>query len=132
MLRVQFQLYRFNSCGEATLSDVGQISKSLVFEGAETGKLRLLLVSGKHDVNLDEVRTIFGESLHRADPKRVREETGFAIGGVSPNWHLCALETWMDQTLLGYCTCWDAAGRPNAVFEINTDALAKATGAGFF
>ncbi len=28
--------------------DVGQITKSLVFEGTETGKLKLLLVNGKH------------------------------------------------------------------------------------
>ncbi|MCL6285730.1 YbaK/EbsC family protein, partial [Ruegeria sp. 2012CJ41-6] len=48
--------------------DVGQITKSLIFEGAETGKLKLLLVSGKHDVNLDDAQAIFGEALNRADP----------------------------------------------------------------
>ncbi len=112
--------------------DVGQITKSLVFEGAETGKLKLLLVSGKHDVNLDDAQAIFGEALNRADPKRVRSETGFAIGGVAPVGHLCDLETWMDRALLDYSTVWAAAGRPNAIFKIDPDTLAKATRAGFF
>ena len=112
--------------------DVGEIMKSLVFEGAETGNLKLLLVSGKHDVNLDDAQAIFGEALNRADPKRVRSETGFAIGGVAPIGHLCALETWMDRALLDYSTVWAAAGRPNAVFEICPNALLTATGACLF
>ena len=34
--------------------EVGQIVKSMIFEGVETGKLKLLLVSGQHDVDLTE------------------------------------------------------------------------------
>ncbi len=108
---------------------VGQIVKSMVFEGAETSSLKLLLVSGFHNVNLDRAESLFGEALLRADPKRVREETGFAIGGVAPFGHLNLLETWMDSELLQYSTVWAAAGAPNAVFETNPQALLQATNA---
>ena len=117
---------------KACQCSVGQIVKSLVFEGKETGKLKLLLVSGKHEVDLSEAKTLFGESLSRADPKRVREETGFAIGGVSPIGHLSPIEIWMDSHLMQYPIVWAAAGGPNAVFEIDPQALALATGAQIF
>ncbi|MEM1401365.1 MAG: YbaK/EbsC family protein, partial [Pseudomonadota bacterium] len=112
--------------------DVGQIVKSLIFEGATSGDLKLLLVSGRHDVDLDDAHRTFGEVLTRADPKRVRAETGFAIGGVAPIGHLSPLNTWMDRELLNHQTVWAAAGRPNAVFEISPVALADVTNAKVF
>lgn len=117
---------------KACQCSVDQIVKSLVFEGKETGKLKLLLVSGKHEVDLSQAKTLFGERLTRADPKRVREETGFAIGGVSPIGHLSPIEIWMDSHLLQYPIVWAAAGAPNAVFEIDPQALVQATGARTF
>jgi prolyl-tRNA editing enzyme YbaK/EbsC (Cys-tRNA(Pro) deacylase) len=69
----------------AVKCDVGQIAKSMIFEGQNSGKLKLLLVSGAHDADLERVRGAVGEPLVRADAKRVRSETGFAIGGVSPH-----------------------------------------------
>lgn len=109
--------------------EVEQIVKSMIFEDSDTGKLKLLLVSGVHKVNLEKAVEVFGEELKRADPKRVREITGFAIGGVAPIGHLSELETWMDSSLLHYETVWAAAGAPNAVFKVNPDALIRATGA---
>lgn len=106
---------------------VGQIVKSMIFEGAETGKLRLLLVSGKHNVDLTKAAEIFGEPLIRADPKRVRSETGFAIGGVSPLGHLSETDTWMDAALLDHDVIWAAAGAPNAVFSLTPQDLRDAT-----
>lgn len=111
---------------EACECTVGQIIKSLIFEGAETGKLKLLLVSGAHDVKLDQAKALFGEDLQRADPRRVRKETGFAIGGVSPIGHLTELESWMDTALLQYETVWAAAGAPHAVFSIDPKKLQAA------
>lgn len=107
--------------------DVGQIVKSMIFEGAGTRQLKLLLVSGLHDVKLDAARAVFGEELRRADPRRVREETGFAIGGVSPIGHLSDIETWIDTQLLRYETVWAAAGAPNAVFSVDPNSLLRAT-----
>lgn len=111
---------------------VGQIVKSMIFEGAETGKLKLLLVSGKHTVDLAKAAEIFGEPLIRADPKRVRSETGFAIGGVAPLGHLSATDTWMDAALLDHDLIWAAAGAPNAVFSLPPRELKDATASRIF
>lgn len=112
--------------------DVAQIAKSMIFEGAETGALKLLIVSGAHQVDLDAAPQLFGEALIRADAKRVRKETGFAIGGVAPIGHLTAIETWMEDHLLEFPLVWAAAGTPSAVFSITPDALRTATKASLF
>jgi prolyl-tRNA editing enzyme YbaK/EbsC (Cys-tRNA(Pro) deacylase) len=109
--------------------DVAQIVKSLIFKGGESGELKLLLVSGANQVDLEKAAGLVGEQLERADPKEVREITGFAIGGVSPLGHLSPVDTWMDRSLLGFGTVWAAAGAPNAVFEVASAALRDATGA---
>ena len=111
---------------------VDQIVKSLVFEGVETGQLKLLLVSGKNTVDMAKAALAVGEGLRRADPTRVRSETGFAIGGVAPIGHLSPIETWMDGDLKHFSVVWAAAGAPNAVFSITPEELEKATGAVMF
>ena len=63
---------------------VAQIVKSLIFQGEESGKLYLFLVSGSRQLALDKASALVGEALKRADPRHIREVTGFAIGGVSP------------------------------------------------
>lgn len=112
--------------------EVGQIAKSMLFEGTETGALKLVLVSGVHELNLTQAEKHFGETLGRADPKRVRSETGFAIGGVAPIGHLCPMPTFMDSTLMRFDTVWGAGGAPETVFEITPQALLKATNATLF
>lgn len=114
-----------DACG----CNVAQIVKSLVFEGAKSGSLVLLLVSGRNQVDMERARNVVGEPLKRADIKRVRDETGFAIGGVAPLGHTAPLRTWIDETLLEFDTVWAAAGAPNAVFEVNPAALKQAIGA---
>lgn len=111
---------------------VGQIAKSLIFEGTQTGTLKLILVSGTHELNLTRAEILFGENLGRADPKRVRTETGFAIGGVAPIGHMCPMPTYMDDALMGYETVWGAGGAPETVFEITPLALLTATSAKLF
>lgn len=112
--------------------DVAQIVKSMLFEGVQTGALKLILVSGAHDLDLGRSQALFGEALRRADPARVRAETGFAIGGVSPLGHLTPTPTWMDAHLLRFDTVWAAAGAPAAVFAIAPETLQSATGATLF
>ena len=109
--------------------DVAQIVKSLIFEGAESGALKLLLVSGANQVNLEKAAAQVGEALRRADANRVREITGFAIGGVAPIGHLAPVETFIDRDLLAHPKVWAAAGAPNAVFETEPQRLAELTGA---
>lgn len=87
------------------------------------------MVSGAQDADLERAKAVVGEPLVRADAKRVRSETGFAIGGVSPIGHLNEVETWMDRTLLSYDVVLGAAGAPHAVFPIGLKDLQHITGA---
>ena len=66
---------------------VGQIVKSLVFLGADSGKPYLLLVSGSNRVNEKGVAAHLGEKLKRPDADAVRALTGYAIGGIPPFGH---------------------------------------------
>ena len=109
--------------------DVAQIVKSLVFEGMQSGGLKLLLVSGAHQADMALAEAAIGEPLRRADPRRVREETGFAIGGVAPLGHKNAPPCWMDTTLLEFERVWAAAGAPDTVFQVDPYALQRAIGA---
>lgn len=108
---------------------VGQIVKSLVFRGRETGTPFLLLVSGSNRVNERAVARDLGEKLRRPDADDVRELTGFAIGGIPPLGHKAALKTYIDQDLLAFDVVWAAAGTPTSVFDVAPSELARATGA---
>jgi len=109
--------------------EVGQIVKSLIFENADTGAITLLLVSGGHNADLDHIASVPGLKLGRCDGRRVRDETGFAIGGVAPIGHKIAVPVFMDEALMTYDLVWAAAGRPDRVFSVDPKALAQATGA---
>lgn len=113
------------ACG----TSVGQIVKSLIFEGQESGTPLLLLVSGKNRVDEKAVAARLGEGLKRPDAQRVRDITGFAIGGIPPLGHANALSAYIDPDLLAYDEVWAAAGTPNAVFPIDPNRLASAIGA---
>ena len=108
---------------------VGQIVKSLIFQGEQSARLFLFLVSGAHQLDLDKATTLVGEKLARADPRRIRDETGFAIGGVSPLGHRIALGAFADEALLSYDRVWAAAGAHDAVFAADPAALIEAAGA---
>jgi prolyl-tRNA editing enzyme YbaK/EbsC (Cys-tRNA(Pro) deacylase) len=108
---------------------VGQIVKSLIFEGKDTGRLVLFLVSGDRQLDLGKAARLVGEELKRADPRRIRDETGFAIGGVSPIGHKIAIPAYADRTLLAYDVVWAAAGAHDAVFSSEPGALIAAAAA---
>lgn len=114
---------------EAIGADVGQIVKSLVFRGAESGDAYLLLVSGANRVDEAAVARILGEALERPNAKFVRDVTGFAIGGIPPFGHAQMMKTFIDPDLLARPTVWAAAGTPESMFEIASQDLARATGA---
>lgn len=108
---------------------VGQIIKSLVFRGKQSGRPVLLLVSGSNRVDQKGVAASIGEALDRPDAAYVREVTGFAIGGIPPFGHAEPLPTWIDKDLLQYATVWAAAGSPETVFEVDPRKLAETIGA---
>jgi prolyl-tRNA editing enzyme YbaK/EbsC (Cys-tRNA(Pro) deacylase) len=106
---------------------LGQIVKSLIFKGKESGKPILVLTSGSNRVDEKRISGYAGESIGRADADFVRSVTGFAIGGVPPLGHLQKMETYLDEDFLQYLTIWAAAGTPNAIFELKTEDLQKMT-----
>ena len=115
--------------GEMFTIPNGQIVKSLVFLGAQSGKPYLLLVSGKNRVNEKGVAVHLGEGLKRPDATKVRDLTGYAIGGIPPFGHDIPLATYMDADLLAYDIVWAAAGTPRTVFSVDPKKLQAATGA---
>ena len=113
---------------EAVGCQVGQIVKSLVFRGVESQRGFLILTSGSNQVNEKIVSEHLGEKIKFAPADFVREETGFAIGGVAPFGLKKDLETFIDEDLLTHQEIWAAAGSPNAVFMIQPNTLVKKTG----
>ena len=106
---------------------LGQIVKSLIFKGKDSGKPILVLTSGANRVDEKRISEYAGEPISRADADFVRSVTGFAIGGVPPVGHIQIMETYIDEDFLQYPTIWAAAGTPNAIFELKTDDLQKMT-----
>lgn len=108
---------------------VGQIVKSLVF--LVDGEAMMTLVSGPN--RLDEKKLaalcrVGRKKVKRADADKVREVTGYSIGGVPPFAHLTKLRTFIDEDFFQYDTVWAAGGTSNAVFAIAPDALRRVTG----
>lgn len=106
--------------------EVGQIVKSLIFKGKDSGRPLLLLVSGANRVNEKGVAVTIGEQLIRPDADFARTATGFAIGGIPPLGHSTPLAAWIDEDLLQHVTVWAAAGTPNAVFSVEPARLRDA------
>lgn len=111
---------------ETCRCEVGQIVKSLVFQGKDSGKPYLLLVSGRNRVNEKGMARYLGEKLTRPDARQVRDWTSFAIGGIPPFGHSTPLATYIDRDLLEYEIVWAAAGTPFAVFPVEPEKLASA------
>jgi prolyl-tRNA editing enzyme YbaK/EbsC (Cys-tRNA(Pro) deacylase) len=107
--------------------ELGQIVKSLIFKGKQSGRPILVLTSGANRVDEKRISEHAGEAISRADADFVRAVTGFAIGGVPPVGHLLIMDTYLDEDFLQYETIWAAAGTPNAIFELKTADLQKMT-----
>jgi len=107
---------------------LGQIVKSLIFRGQDTGKPILVLTSGSNRVDEKRLQAYAGETIGRADADFVRAVTGYAIGGVPPLGHPRPMETYLDEDLLQYDSIWAAAGTPKAVFELTPRELQRMTG----
>lgn len=107
--------------------EVGQIVKSLVFRKRSGGPL-FVLASGAHRVDEAKIAALVGEPVAKADAEFVRQETGFAIGGVPPVGHDKEILTLVDEDLLKLKRIFAAAGHPNAVFGLSPEELVAMTG----
>jgi prolyl-tRNA editing enzyme YbaK/EbsC (Cys-tRNA(Pro) deacylase) len=90
--------------------EVGQIAKSLVFKGATTRQAVLVITSGSNRVDEKKLSDRIGEPVLKADADFVRQQTGFAIGGVPPVGHAQPIAVFIDEDLLTYSEIWAAAG----------------------
>ena len=108
--------------------DVAQIAKSLIFQGKTTGEAILIIASGANRVNEKVVAAHLGQKLSRPDADFVREQTGFAIGGVPPIGHDRAIRTIIDEDLLALTQIYAAAGHPFALFALTPQELVALTG----
>ncbi len=109
---------------------IGQIVKSLVFQGKESKQAILVLTSGANHVNEKRIGELISEPIEKASADFVREKTGFAIGGVPPMGHLEPLRTLIDEDLLQHEEIWAAAGTPHALFKLRSADLESITRGG--
>jgi len=107
---------------------VSQIAKSIVFRAAESGRPVLVVASGSHRVDEAAIASLLGEPIEKANADFVRENTGFAIGGVPPVAHVRTPVIFLDAHLLGLSTIWAAAGTPTTVFALTPEELVRLTG----
>jgi prolyl-tRNA editing enzyme YbaK/EbsC (Cys-tRNA(Pro) deacylase) len=107
---------------------VEQIVKSIIFKAGASGKAVLVAASGINRVDEKKVRALLGESIKKADADFVRQQTGYAIGGVPPLGHAQPSIVFIDQDLMQYPEIWAAAGTPFAVFKLTPADLVKMTG----
>ena len=105
--------------------DVRQIAKSIIFMTRRSKRPVLVVTSGANRVNEETMATLVGEPLERARASFVREQTGFAIGGVPPLGHRQRLETFLDLDLMNLQEIWAAAGHPNALFRVTPEELLR-------
>jgi Cys-tRNA(Pro) deacylase len=106
---------------------VGQIVKSLVFLVDEEAVLAL--VSGDNLLDESKLATAAGgRDVNRPDANKVRDVTGYPVGGVPPLGHNETLRVFIDRDLLGYDEVWAAAGTPHCNFPVAPDDLVRATG----
>jgi len=106
---------------------LGSIVKSLLF--LADGEPVLVLVAGDRRADPARLKSLLGaRRVMIADAERVRQETGFSIGGVPPVGHQRPLPTWIDSSLDRFETLYAAAGHPQAVFPIAFETLVRITG----
>ena len=108
--------------------EVGAIVKSLVF--TIDGDPVMALVAGDRRCDTKALGPAFGRSglVLRADADRVRDATGFVIGGVAPLAHPAPLPTVIDDSLGRFETVYAAAGHPHCVFPTTMLELSLLTG----
>jgi Cys-tRNA(Pro) deacylase len=106
---------------------LGQIVKSLIFQGKQSLRPILVTVSGANRVNEKKLAGLLAEPISMADADFVRENTGFVIGGVPPVGHSRRLKVLIDEDLLQYEEIWAAAGTPRAVFKLTPQQLLQIT-----
>lgn len=106
-----------------------QIAKSIIFRDEISGEAVLFITAGGNLVNAVKASHVAGAPLGKADAALIRQQTGFAIGGVSPVGHLSPIRAWYDPRLLDFDVVFAAAGTPRHIFGIDPKILVDLAGA---
>lgn len=114
---------------EAAACTLDQIAKSIIFRGETGGHVILFVTAGGNQVDAAKASAVSGEALGKADAALIRQETGFAIGGVAPVGHTSPTQAYFDPRLLDFDVVWAAAGTPRHVFPIDPEVLLRISGA---
>jgi prolyl-tRNA editing enzyme YbaK/EbsC (Cys-tRNA(Pro) deacylase) len=112
---------------EAVGCSVAQIAKSLIFKNRQDDAPILVIASGANRVDVKKIEKQTGLQLTKADGTYVKEQVGFAIGGIPPVAHATRLHTILDQDLFTLERIWAAAGTPHALFELTPTDLQTMT-----
>jgi len=127
IVRLQESARTAQQASDALDTALGSIVKSLLF--LADGEPVLVLVAGDRRADPAKLKRLLGaRRVMIADAERVRQETGFSIGGVPPIGHRQPLPTWIDTSLGRFETVYAAAGHPHAVFPIAFETLIRITG----
>lgn len=105
---------------------VAQIAKSIIFKSED--KPVLVVASGSDRIDRKKVATALGTPVKPADPDWVAEQTGFAVGGVSPVGHQGQITIIIDRALQQQDPIWTVAGSSSHVFRTTTSDLIRITG----
>lgn len=106
---------------------VAQIAKSLIFKNKKSQEPVLIVASGSNMVDVRKVEKTLGIKLSKPDAEYVREQVGYAIGGVPPIAHKTTLFTVLDPDLQQHDLIWAAAGTPNSMFSLKASELETLT-----
>jgi prolyl-tRNA editing enzyme YbaK/EbsC (Cys-tRNA(Pro) deacylase) len=104
---------------------VAQIAKSIVLRAGE--QVVLVIASGANRVDTAKISAKFGRPVQPADGRWVRDNTGFAIGGVAPVGHAVPPGVFIDADLMPLDSVWAAAGSPRHVFRTSATELVRMT-----
>ena len=128
VIELQVAVRTAKDAADAVGCEVAQIVKSLVFKGEASGRGVLVETCGANRVDVAKVAVALGEPVAMADPRFVREATGFAIGGIPPLGHASEMLTLIDRDLMALTGLWAAAGHPNSLFRLEPADLVAMTG----
>lgn len=107
---------------------VAHIAKSIIFRRLADDRPVLVIASGINRVDEAKVTALVGD-IGRADARFVRDNTGYAIGGVCPIGHRVEPVMLIDEDLMALGFIWAAAGHPHAVFKLTGEQLVRMTNA---
>ena len=127
ILKLDVSTKTSQEAADAVNCDIKQIAKSIVFFESTKNKLVQIFVSGPNRVNLESFQNQTNLMIEKADADYVRENTGFAIGGVAPLGHKNSPLYFMDNTLVEFEEVWCAAGTPSSLFKLKTEDLLRVT-----